>query len=107
MTSNDKTVPPPAAEAASSMREENVTMTLTFQQGLTGLSPNPKEMGKREEVLQKAQVDGRVSKEKGKETVKEKAPTNRMPPSPATHTHRYAMEVWIQVESSPGVYAFP
>ena len=30
-----------------------------------------------------------------------------MPPSPTTHTHRYALEVWIKVETSPGNFMPP
>ena len=59
---------------------------------------------KKEEVIQKAQVDGRALR---KEAEKEKASTNKMPPSPAVCTRRYAMEMRIQIESSPGVYSFP
>ena len=50
-------------------------------------------------------VDARASK--NKEADKEKASIVKMPSSPAVHTRRYAMEIWIQVESSPGVYSFP
>ena len=64
----------------------------------------PKEAVKKEEVLQKAQVDGWALR---KEAEKEKASANKTPPSPAVHTRRYAMEMWIQIESSPGVYSFP
>ena len=30
-----------------------------------------------------------------------------MPPSPTTHMHRYALEVWIKVETSPGNFTPP
>ena len=30
-----------------------------------------------------------------------------MPPSHATHTHRYALEVWIKVETSSGNFMSP
>ena len=54
-------------------------------QGLADLSTSPtKEAGKKQEVLQKAQLEPKsVVKE-----VKEKTP-----PSPTTHIHRYALEV--------------
>ena len=57
-----------------------------------------KEAGKKQEVLQKAQLE---SKSAVKE-VKEKTP-----PSPATHMHRYALEVWIKAETSPGNFMRP
>ena len=104
MASNDKTVPPPAKEATISTKEESKTVTPTSDRGLAGLPSSPREAAKKEEVIQKAQVDGRVLR---KEAEKEKASANKTPPSPAVRTRRYAMEMWIQVESSPGVYSFP
>ena len=57
MASNDKTVLPQATEAASSTREENKTMISTSKRGLMGLPSSPRETSKREEILQKVQVD--------------------------------------------------
>ena len=67
--------------------------------GLTDLPVSPtQEPGKKQEVLQKAQLE---SKSTVKE-IKEKAP-----PSPTTRMHRYALEVWIKVETSPGNFTPP
>ena len=104
MASNDKTVPPPAKEATISTKEESKTVTPTSDRGLAGLPSSLREAAKKEEVIQKAQVDGQALR---KEAEKEKASTNKTPPSPAVCTRRYAMEMWIQIESSPGVYSFP
>ena len=68
-------------------------------QGLTDLPVSPtKEPGKKQEVLQKAQLE---LKSAAKE-VKEKTPL-----SPTTHTHRYALKVWIKVHTSPGNFTPP
>ena len=104
MASNNKTVPPPAKEATISTKEESKTVTPTSDRGLAGLPSSPREAAKKEEVIQKAQVNGRALK---KEAEKEKASTSRTPPSPAVCTRRYAMEMRIQIEFSPGVYSFP
>ena len=58
MTSNDKTVPPPAKEATISTKEESKTVTPTSDRGLAGLPSSLREAAKKEEVIQKAQVDG-------------------------------------------------
>ena len=104
MASNDKTVPPPAKEATISIKEESKTVTPTSDQGLAWLPSSLREAAKKEEVIQKAQVDGQALK---REAEKEKASTNKTPPSLAVRTRRYAMEMRIQIESSPGVYSFP
>ena len=73
--------------------------TPSADQGLTDLPVSPtKEPGKKQEVLQKAQLE---SKSAVKEVKK------RMPPSPTTCTHRYALEVWIKAETSPGNFTPP
>ena len=86
------------------MKEGSKTTTTASDQGLTELPSTPRESIKKE-VVQKAQVDGRASK--NKEADKGKASVIKTPPSLVVHTRRYAMEMWIQVESSPGVYASP
>ena len=65
MASNDKTVPPPAKEATISTKEESKTVTPTSDQGLAGLPSSPKEAAKKEEVIQKAQVDGWALRKRG------------------------------------------
>ena len=87
-----------------STKEENKTVTPTSDRGLAGLPVSLKEAAKKEEVIQTAQVDGRALR---KEAEKEKASANNSPPSPAVRTRRYAMEMRIQIESSPGMYSFP
>ena len=101
MASNDSNPLPTKSQTMSPTTKENVANTTvtspkttpSADQGLTDLPASPtKEAGKKQEVLQKAQLEPRsVVKE-----VKEKKP-----PSPTTHMHRYALEVWIKVETSP------
>ena len=57
-----------------------------------------KEAGKKQEVLQKAQLEPKSAVKKIKE---------RMPPSPTTCMHCYALEVWIKAETSPGNFTTP
>ena len=68
-------------------------------QGLADLPvSHTKEAGKKQEVLQKAQLESKSAVKEVKE---------KMPPSPITCTHRYALEVWIKVETSPGNFTPP
>ena len=57
-----------------------------------------KEAGKRQEVLQKAQLEPKSAVKEIKE---------KTPPSPGTWTHRYALEVWIKSATSPGNFTPP
>ena len=73
--------------------------TPSADQGLADLPVSPtKEPRKKQEVLQKAQP-------KLKSAVKEVK--EKTPPSPATRTHRYAIEVWLKAETSPGNFTPP
>ena len=74
-------------------------MTSSADQGLTDIPAFPtKEVGKRQEVLQKAQLEAKAAMREAKE---------KTPPSPVTRTHRYALEVWIKAETSPGNFTPP
>ena len=107
MVSNDSKPLPTKSQTTSPTTKENIANTTvtppkttpSADQGLTDLPTSPiKEVGKKQEVLQKAQLEPKsVVKE-----VKEKTP-----PSPTTRTHRYALEVWIKVETSPGNFMPP
>ena len=107
MASNDSKPLPTKSQTTSPTTKENVANTTvtppkttpSADQGLTDLPTSPiKEAGKKQEVLQKAQLEPKsVVKE-----VKEKTPR-----SPTTRTHHYALEVWIKVETSPGNFTPP
>ena len=107
MASKDSNPLPTKSQTTSPTTKENITNTTvtppktapSADQGLTNLPTSPtKEAGKKQEVLQKAQLE---SKSAVKE-IKEKTP-----PSPTTHTHRYAHEVWIKAETSLGNFMPP
>ena len=107
MVSKDSNPLPTKSQTSSPTTKESVANTTvtppktapSTDQGLTDLPASPtKEAGKKQEVLQKAQLEPKsVVKE-----VKEKTP-----PSPTTHTHHYALEVWIKAETSPGNFMPP
>ena len=102
MTSKDSNSLPTKSQTMSPTTKENVTNTTvtppktapSTDQGLTNLHASPtKEAGKKQEFLQKAQLESKSAVKEIKE---------KMPPSPTTHMHRYALEVWIKAETSPG-----
>ena len=93
MASNDSNPLPTKSQTTSPATKENVTNTTTTppktapsaDQGLADLPASPmKEAGKRQEVLQKAQLEPKSAVKEIKE---------KTPPSPTTRMHRYALEV--------------
>ena len=94
LPTKSQTTSPDTNERVSNTTVTPPKTTPSTDQGLADLPVSPtKEPGKKQEVLQKAQLE---SKSAVKE-VKEKTS-----PSAATHMHHYALEVWIKVETSPG-----
>ena len=107
MVSKDSNPLPTKSQTMSPTTKEkfaNTTVTPpktapSADQGLANLPTSlTKEAGKKQEVLQKAQLEPKSAVKEVKE---------KMPPSPATHTHRYALEVWIKAETSPGNFTPP
>ena len=101
MASKDSNLLPTKSQTTSPTTKENVTNTTvtppktapSADQELADLPTSPtKEAGKKQIVLQKAQLEP-------KSAVKEIM--EKMPPSPATCMHHYALEVWIKAETSP------
>ena len=85
MASNDSNPLPTKSQTTSPATKENVTNTTvtppapSTDQGLTDLPASPtKEAGKKQEVLQKAQLEPKSAVKEIKE---------KMPPSPTTHMH--------------------
>ena len=73
-----------------------------MSQGLADISlTSTEEPGRIAEILQRSQLNSWPEVERTGETKK------KMPPSPAQCINRYALEVRIQVEVSPGIYATP
>ena len=107
MASNDSNPLPTKLQTTSPATKENVTNTTTTSpktapsadQGITDLPNSPtKEVGKTQEVLQKAQLEAKSAVKETKE---------KTPPSPTTRTHRYALKVWIKAETSPRSFLPP
>ena len=107
MASKDSNPLPTKSQAMSPATKENVANTTvtppkttpSADQGLTDLPVSPtKEAGKKQEVLQKAQLESKSAVKEVKE---------KMPPSSTTSTHCYALKVWIKVETSPGNFISP
>ena len=63
------------------------------------------ETNKRLEVIQRAQVGSLVGADKTKEP-QEKIP-KKLSPTLATQPKKYALEMWVEIETSPGVYSTP
>ena len=107
MASKDSNPLPTKSQTTSPTTKENIANTTvtppktasSADQGLADLPTSPtKEAGKKQEVLQKAQLEPKSAVKEVKE---------KMPPSPTTPTHRCALEVWIKVETSPGNFTSP
>ena len=63
------------------------------------------ETNRRLEAIQRAQVGSLVGADKTKEP-QEKTPRKQSPAS-ATQPKKYALELWVEIETSPGVYSTP
>ena len=107
MASKDNNHLPTKSQTMSPVTKENITNTTitppktapSADQGLADLPASTmKEAGKKQEVLQKAQLET----ESAVKEIKEKTH-----PSPATHMHCYALEVWIKAETSLGNFMPP
>ena len=60
---------------------------------------------RRLEAIQRAQVGSLMGANKGKEP-QEKAP-KKLSPTLATRPKKYALEMWVEIEISPGMYSTP
>ena len=63
------------------------------------------ETDRRLEVIQRAQVGSLMGADKVKEP-QEKTP-KKLSPTLATRPKKYALEMWVEIETSPGVYSTP
>ena len=109
MASKDKDTSP-KSQTTTSVTEENVAPQPS-QRGLASITASTvTEAGKSTDVIQRAQVSPDAAK--GKYTKdsplsNERPSPQKAPPSPTVCTHKYTLEIWIKVEVSPGVYAYP
>ena len=87
LPTKSQTTSPDTSERVSNTMVTPPKATPSTDQGLTDLHVSPaKEPGKKQEVLQKAQLELKSSAKEVKE---------KTPPSPTIRMHRYALEVWI------------
>ena len=108
MVSKDKNTLPTSQTTTSATEE--TTAPLPSDGGLAGIAASTtSEAGKRTDVVQKVQVSPDAVKGRSKESppAKVRSYPLKTPPSPAMRTRKYALEIWIKVELSPGVYAYP
>ena len=109
MASKDKDTSP-KSQTTTSATEENVAPQPS-QRDLASITASAiTEAGKSTDVIQKAEVSPDAAKGKStKESPpsKERSSPQKAPPLPTVHTCKYALEIWIKVEVSPGVYAYP
>ena len=107
MATKDSNPLPTKSQTTSSNTSERVSNTMvtspkttpSADQGLADLPVSPtKEPGKKQEVLQKAQLEPKSAVKEIKE---------KKPPSPTTHMHCYALEVLIKAETSQGNFMPP
>ena len=63
------------------------------------------ETDRRLEAIQRAQVGSLMGADKTKEP-QEKTP-KKQSPTLATQPKKYALEMWVEIETSPGVYSIP
>ena len=109
MVSKDKDTSPKSQTTTLAMKEN--ILPQPPQRGLASIAASAaSEAGKSTDVVQKAQVSPDATKGKStKESPlsKERSSPQKAPPSPTVCTRKYTMEIWIKVEVSPGVYAYP
>ena len=85
--------------------EESVT-PVSQPSGLGELSASMvTETDRRLEAIQRAQVCSLVGADKTKEP-QEKTP-KKLSPTLATRPKKYALEMWVEIETSPGMYSTP
>ena len=92
-----------------------LTMTPTGEESVTPVSQLSSlgelstsmviETNRRLEAIQRAQVSSLVGADKTKEP-QEKTP-KKLSPTLATRPKKYALEMWVEIETSPGMYSTP
>ena len=105
MTTKDSTSAVPSKSTMTPTGEESVTPVFQLS-GLGELSASVvAKTDRRLEVIQRAQVGLPVGADKGKEP-QEKIP-KKLSPTLATQPKKYALEMWVEIETSLGVYSTP
>ena len=105
MATKDSTSAMPSKSTMTPTGEESVTPVFQLS-GLGKLSTSMvTETNKRLEAIQRAQVSSLVGADKTKEP-QEKIP-KKLSPTLATRPKKYALEMWVEIETSPGMYSTP
>ena len=98
----------PAVSLKSTMTptgEESVT-PVSQPSGLGELSASMvTETDRRLEAIQRAQVGSLVGADKVKEP--QEKTLKKLSPTLATRPKKYALEIWVEIETSPGMYSTP
>ena len=104
-----------ATKDSASAVPSKLTMTPTGEEFVTPVSQLSSlgklstsvvsETDRRLEAIQRAQVSSLVGADEGKEP-QEKTP-KKLSPILATQPKKYALEMWVEIEISPGMYSTP
>ena len=105
MATNDN-MPTMQSRSATTPTGEESTIPVSQPSGLGELAASTvTETNKRLEAIQRAQISSLAGAEKTKEP-QEKA-SKRQSPTLATRPKKYALELWVEIETSVGVYSTP
>ena len=105
MVTKDSMTAVPSRFTTTPTGEESVT-PVSQPSGLGELSASMvTEMDRRLEVIQRAKVGSLVGADKVKEP--QEKTTKKLSPTLATRPKKYALEMWVEIETSPGVYSTP
>ena len=105
MATKDSTPSRQVRSIATPTGEESVTPVIQ-PSGLGELSTSMlTESDRKLEAIQRAQVSSLMGADRNKES-QEKTP-KRQSPASATRPKKYALELWVEIETSPGVYSTP
>ena len=105
MVTKDSAPAVPSRSTTTPTGEESVT-PVSQPCGLGELSTSMvPETDRRLEAIQRAQVSSLMGADKTKEP-QEKTP-KKLLPTLATQPKKYALEMWVEIETSPGVYSTP
>ena len=105
MVTQDSTPSGQVRSTTTPTREESVTL-VSRPSGLGEMSASMfTESDRKLEVIQKAQVGSLMAADRNKES-QEKTP-KRQSPASATRPKKYALELWVEIKTSAGVYSTP
>ena len=99
-------VPSMQSRSATTPTGEESVAPVIQPSGLGELSTSMvMEIKRKMEVIQRAQVSSLMGSDKTKEP-QEKTP-KKQSPTLATQPKKYALELWVEIETSPGMYSIP